>query len=215
LNTDWSLEYGDASNGYLLRSIPREYGNNSCNCMVSRQCQRPLRIGPPDSFLPGLVLSCSPMEGLRMSTLECFFSSSCISSIINHLNYYTNMDGSPPNNFSTASAPNLSISPLNSGTVSLFSKTTSIGDIMDAQFIESWKSTVSYEKYFSVCAPSSCTYTYTRRQGILYVITSLLALYGGLTIGLRLVIWEASKLGRSIRNRFLSRHVQVLPCVQY
>jgi hypothetical protein len=214
LNTDWSLQFGNESNGYVIRSIPHEYGNNSCNCMVSRQCQRPLRVGPPDLFIPGLVLSCSPIDGLRMSTFECFFSSSCIASIITHLNYYTHMDGSSPINFSTASAPHLIIPPLNSDIISRFSKTTLVSEIMDKQFIESWNSTMSYEKYFAVCAPSICRYAYTQRQGILYVITTLLALYGGLTIGLRLVIWELTKLGRSIRNRLFSHPTQVLPFIQ-
>jgi hypothetical protein len=211
LNTDWSLEFGDERNGYLIRSIPHQYGNNSCNCMVSRQCQRPLRIGPPDLLLPGLALSCSPMDGLRMSTLECFFSSSCITSIINHLNYYTQLDGSPPINFSTTSAPDLSMPPLNNDAISRFSKTASINQIMNAQFIEGWNSTVSYEKYYAVCAPSICRYEYIQPQGILYVITLLLSLYGGLTIGLRLVIWEAIKHGKSLRNRLVSRRTQVLP----
>jgi hypothetical protein len=214
LSTDWSLELGDMSNSYITHSIPREYGNNSCNCMVSRECQRPLRVGPPDLFLPGLVLSCSLIDGLRMSSLECFFSSSCIASIIAHLNYYTQMDGSPPINFSTASAPNLIIPPLNSDTISRFLKTTLVSEIMDKQFIESWNTTMSYEKYFAVCAPSICRYEYTQRQGILYVITTLLALYGGLTIGLRLVIWELTKLGRSIRNRLFSHRTPVLPFIQ-
>jgi hypothetical protein len=214
LSTDWSLESGDMSNGYLIHSIPRQYGNNSCNCISSRECQRPLRVGPPDLFLPGVVLSCSPIDGLRMSTLQCFFSSSCIASIIAHLNYYTQMDGSPPINFSTASAPNLSIPPLNSDTISRFSKNTLLGEMMDKQFIESWNSTMSYEKYFAVCAPSICRYEYTQRQGILYVITTLLGLYGGLTIGLRLIIWELTKLGRSIRNRLFSHRTPVLPFIQ-
>jgi hypothetical protein len=214
LNTDWSLEFGNESNDYLIRSIPHAYENGSCNCMISRQCRRPLRIGPPDLPLPGLVLSCSPMDGLRMSTLECLFSSSCITSIINHMNYFTQLDGSAPINFSTASAPNLTMPPLDSAVISRFSKTSSVGEIIDAEFIESWNSTVSYEKYFSVCAPSSCRYKYTQRQGILYVITALLALYGGLTIGLRLIVWEATQLGRSMRNRLFSHRTRVLPFTQ-
>ncbi|CAF2857624.1 unnamed protein product, partial [Rotaria sp. Silwood2] len=69
-NTDWFIEYGNASNDYLLRFIPRFYNNGTCNCVVSSTCQEPLQIGPPDLILPGLVVACSPINGLRMSTFE-------------------------------------------------------------------------------------------------------------------------------------------------
>ncbi|CAF4441305.1 unnamed protein product [Rotaria sp. Silwood2] len=94
-NNDWLLEYGDESDGYLIRSVPRSFTNTTCNCMISGACKEPLRIGPPDLFLPGLVVGCLPFDGLRMSTLECFFSSSCISTILTYLEYYTQMDGLP------------------------------------------------------------------------------------------------------------------------
>ncbi|CAF4142564.1 unnamed protein product, partial [Rotaria sordida] len=32
--------------------------------MISGTCQEPLRIGPPDLFLPGLVVGCLPIDGL-------------------------------------------------------------------------------------------------------------------------------------------------------
>ncbi|CAF3300679.1 unnamed protein product, partial [Rotaria sp. Silwood2] len=113
-NTDWLLEYGNESDGYLSRSIPRTFTNTSCNCMISGTCQEPLRIGPPDLILPGLVISCLPVDGLRMSTLECFLSSSCISTILTYLEYYTQMDGSPPIDFIPPTVLPLNISSLNS-----------------------------------------------------------------------------------------------------
>ena len=58
-NTDWSLEYGNESNGYVLRSVPRLFNNGSCSCVVSSNCQQPLRVGPSDVILPGLVIGCS------------------------------------------------------------------------------------------------------------------------------------------------------------
>ena len=45
--TDWSIEYGNASNDYLFRNIPRLYANGTCNCAVSADCHEPLIIGPP------------------------------------------------------------------------------------------------------------------------------------------------------------------------
>ncbi|CAF4909751.1 unnamed protein product [Rotaria sp. Silwood1] len=151
--------------------------------MISATCQEPLRIGPSDLFLPGLVVGCSPYEGLRMSTLECFFSSTCISTILTYLEYYTQMDGSPPINFVPPTDLPLSISPLDNSTPSRFLKNTSIGTLLNEFFIEEWTYKISYEDYFAACAPTSCTFKYVTHNNILYVATSILGLYGGLTIG--------------------------------
>ena len=106
-NTDWTLEYGNASNGYLLRGVARLFANGSCNCVISSDCQQPLRIGPPDLVLPGLVVGCSPLYGLRLSTLECLYSSGCIKTILNHLHYYTQINGSEPTDFTPSNDPPL------------------------------------------------------------------------------------------------------------
>ncbi|UJR12577.1 hypothetical protein I4U23_016753 [Adineta vaga] len=126
-NTDWSLEYGNVSNNYFLRSVPREFSNGTCNCVVSDAYYESMRIGPPELVLPGLIVGCWPIYGLRMSTLECFFSSSCIYTIINYLDYFTQMDGSPPANFTLPNVPSLAIDPLNSSITSRFTPNTTIG----------------------------------------------------------------------------------------
>jgi hypothetical protein len=129
--TDWSIEYGNASNDYLIRNIPRMYANDTCNCAVSSKCHESLRIGPPDLILPGLVIGCLPMDGLRVSTLECFFSSSCINTILSYLEYYMLPDKSHPTNFTLPEVLPLIVDPLNKSTPSRFSSTTLIGTIID------------------------------------------------------------------------------------
>lgn len=184
-NTDWTIEYGNESNGYLTRSIPRLYMNNTCNCVVSNSCQDYLRVGPSNLTLLGLIIGCTPFEGLRLSTLECFYSTGCISTIITYLEYYTQIDGSPPNNFVPPTGPLIAIPPLDNSIKSRFLPNSSIGSLINEMFIEDWINTSSYDSYFSVCAPSACRYEYTKYQDISDVATFLLSLYGGLTIGWR------------------------------
>lgn len=210
-NTDWTIEYGNQSNGYLVRSVPRLYMNNTCNCIVSNSCQHYLRIGSPGLILPGLVVGCSPIEGLRMSTLECFYSSDCISTIITYLEYYTQMDGSSPNNFNSSTAPLIAFRPLDNSTKSRFLPNSSIGTLINEVFIEDWISEASYEKYFKACLPSACQYQYTKRQDIVYITTSLLALYGGLTVGWRSIVWNALLLYQWIKRWYLTRCTTVQP----
>lgn len=153
-NTDWLLEFENEFNRYRLRSVPREYANGTCNCVVSNDCNEPLRIGPPELTLPGLVVGCLPIDGLRLSTLECFYSSSCIATIINFLDYYTQIDGSPPTDFVPPISPRLVVDPLNSSIPSRFALNSTIGMLMDELFIEHWTNESHYERYFVQCVPT-------------------------------------------------------------
>ncbi|CAF4364741.1 unnamed protein product, partial [Rotaria sordida] len=135
-NTDWLLEFTDWSRDHLLQSVPRMFSNGTCNCVTSTTCQEPMRIGPPNLVIPGLVVGCWPIDGLGMSTLECFYSSSCIESIINFLNYYTQMDGSPPVDFVLPTVPTFIVTPLNSSIPSRFPPNITIGKLIDELFSE-------------------------------------------------------------------------------
>ena len=201
-NTDWSLEYGNESNGYLLRTVPRMFSNSSCNCLISGDCQQPLRIGPPDLTLPGLVIGCSPLDGVRLSTLECFFSSKCIANITRYLEYYTEMDGSPPLNFTPPTSSSMAMPPMNRSAPSRFAVTTPIGTLITELFIERWSNTSSYDAYFAACAPIECRYEYATRNDLLYVVTTLLGLYGGLTVSLRFITWNLTRVYRWMKARF-------------
>ncbi|CAF3049919.1 unnamed protein product [Rotaria sp. Silwood2] len=208
-NTDWSIEYRNASNDYVLRNVPVMYANGTCNCAVSSECQAPLRIGPPELVLPGLVVGCLPIDGLRMSTLECFFSSNCINTILNYLEYYTLPDKSKALNFTLPEVLPLILNPLNESIPSHFSPVTLIGTIIDELFIEKWENITSYENYYDACSPTICNYKYSQRRGVLYVITSLLSLYGGLTTSLRFIVWNGMKLYQTIKSARRIHHTTV------
>lgn len=210
-NTDWIVEYGNESNGYLIRNIPRLYMNGTCNCVTSKLCQDYLRVGPPDLVLPGLVVGCMPIEGLTMSTLECFYSSDCISTITTHLEYYMQVDGSPPNNFIPPVIPPIVIPPLDNSTPSRFLPNSSIGSLINEIFVEDWVTTTSYENYFRACIPSLCQYRYTKRQNMIYIALSLLAVYGGLTVGWRFSVWNGLILYRWIKRWYVTRQTTVQP----
>ncbi|CAF3599747.1 unnamed protein product [Rotaria sp. Silwood1] len=210
-NNDWLLQYGNELNDYLIRSVPRVFINSTCNCAVSDMCQEPLRIGPPHLVLPGLVKGCSPIDGLQMSTLECFFSADCIATILTYLEYYTQMDGSPPAHFVPPRVLPLWLDPLDNSTPSRFSPNTSISTIISELLVEQLETIISYENYFSSCAPTMCRYEYVKRNDILYVITSVLSLYGGLTIILRCITWNSVRIIQSCRDRLSIRQATVQP----
>ncbi|CAF1224249.1 unnamed protein product [Rotaria sordida] len=117
------------------------------------------------------------------------------------------MDGSLPINFIPPTVLPINISPLDNSTPSRFPKNTSIGTLLDEYFLEEWTYNVSYEDYFAACAPTHCNFEYVTRNNLLYVATSVLGLYGGLTIGLRFIIWNVIRLYRLMKKRIRSRRV--------
>lgn len=210
-NTDWVIEYGNASNDNILSFIPRMYANGTCNCAVSSSCQQPLRIGPPGLELPGLVVACAPINGLRFSTLECMFSENCVNTILSYLQYNLQSDGSLPSNFTLPSLPPINIAPLNQSMPSRFSPTTPIGELIDNLFIDNWQYSSSYEAYYAVCAPTMCRYEYNQRNSAAYIVTSLIAAYGGLTVFLRLLVWNSVRLYRWAKLNHRVHEISVAP----
>ena len=161
---------------------------------MSNNCQDSLRVGPSDIQLEGLVVGCSPMDGLRMSSLQYFFSSDCIPTIIDHLNYYTELDGYQSIHFDPPPTPATIMRPLEKrGLLHLLPNTT-IGTLINELFIDSWTSSSSYERDFNSCSPSECRYEHQSSQSILYVITAVLSLYSGLSAAWRIAVWNALRL---------------------
>jgi SNF family Na+-dependent transporter len=47
--------------------------------------------------------------------------------------------------------------------------------------IEQWNNETFYQNYFNQCQPDECSATYVNRGNILYIITTMTGLIGGLT----------------------------------
>jgi hypothetical protein len=199
-NVDWLTEYGNSSNDYVLRHVPRPFINSTCTCAVSSECREPLRIGPPNLWLPGLVIGCLPIRGVRMSTLECFYSNNCIKQILDHLDYNSAMDGSLPVDFIPPATLSDSFTPLNKTLESRFLPNTTVEHLISELFVERWYTESSYETYFSLCGPKKCHYMLVRRNDISTIVTSVLSFYGGLTLGWRVIIWNLIRIYRKLRT---------------
>ena len=64
------------------------------------------------------------------------------------------------------------------------------GDLLEILFLETTVVQRDYSVYFEQCQPQSCFYSIKQRANSLYIVTSLLALYGGLSTVLRFLIPE-------------------------
>ncbi|CAF0824433.1 unnamed protein product [Adineta ricciae] len=197
LLTNWIPVTSSVGKLHYFSTIPVSVNESGqfCSCETSSTCTRSkLENMNYLTRLVGLVVGCLPVHGLRLSTLDCLYSSECLKKLAIFVK--------------SSFVP----SPLNESTPSRFTpiSSTPIGTLIDELFIESWQNSSNYSSYYSICAPSNCRYTYVERNGFVYTLTTILGLYGGLTEGLPLVIWGSLQVYWKIRER-IERHRRIVP----
>lgn len=123
------------------------------------------------------------MDSVRLSSIECFFNESCMNIVMELLTEYL------------APSFNISILLFNS---SRFVSSTKMSYVIDALMIDQWNLDISYKNYYNQCEPLQCSYTYTTRGDLLYILSTIFGIFGGLIIVLKVLV---RIIVRSIRNR--------------
>jgi hypothetical protein len=114
-------------------------------------------------------MGCTPSESYFASTLECFYDILCINLIQQMTNSYGKSN----------------VSYALDETDSRFTMNMTIIDLVNDLFIKRWLTMINYFSYFDQCSPIVCSYTYIQQFNVIYTVTYLLGLYGGLTIVLK------------------------------
>jgi hypothetical protein len=127
--------------------------------------------------VPGFLVGCSPLESLLQSTLECLYNVTCINKLIMPNEQYSN----------------ITIPPLD---VTLSSPNVTVQSLMNELMIVRWERSITYEHYYATCAPTLCTYVPTERANPIYIITTIIGFYGGLTVALKMIVPVLVKFGR-------------------
>ena len=122
--------------------------------------------------VPGFYTGCYPIEALLQSTLQCFYDESCIQ----QLQMYLPISSS------------VQIQPLNSSLLINYVDDSPINDILENLMIEQWNVSVMHESYYDECAPAKCMYSYETRNDIVYIVTTIFGLVGGLVTVLKFLI---------------------------
>jgi hypothetical protein len=55
----------------------------------------------------------------------------------------------------------------------------SMSELINALFVETWQNQSNYTAYFEICHPFECRYTVRDRNNLLFILTTILGLYGG------------------------------------
>ncbi|CAF3007977.1 unnamed protein product [Rotaria sp. Silwood2] len=184
--TTWEIAFTTAAESYIVATIPRSYNNNTCSCaaLFSPSCWRPLDFFLNNGIITirGFVGGCLPVDGLRQSTLECLFDSACLFMLSTSLN----SSMVPPS--------------LNASIVTQFPYlTTTIGSIIDELFVEEWINTSNFSAYYQECSPRLCRVTLNENNNVIYMITTLLGFYSGLTLCLRFIILRSFLAFKTVR----------------
>ncbi|CAF3996101.1 unnamed protein product, partial [Rotaria sordida] len=155
-----------------------EYLN--CSCALSSSCLISIGLYGSDVYylelpqlfikIPNFFLGCSQIEGLMKSTLECFYNLSCMIEFDQYIFFRLGSSF----NFSNL---NENLNPPNE----------TMESIINRLMIDSWTSNISFSSYYNTCSPSSCTYQYISRNDLFFVITTILGICGGLSLGLKLL----------------------------
>ena len=156
--------------------------------LVYTECYKKTRIidNGTNYIIPGMFLSWFPLQSLLMSTLECLYNDSCLFQIKAFIN-------------TTVSSTNFTTLKLSSE-YNANNSYDKIEILANKLFIQSWNNESSFKSYFNQCHPLTCQYTYQSRLILIYMITTIIGLIGGLTIALRLLAPLIVKLAPKVWN---------------
>ena len=161
-STNWGIFLPNLTKDATIYTKAKTYGG--CNCATSSSCNE-----SSTPYVPGFVVGCLPLESFLRSTFQCLYDQSCVNTISSYIN--SAIIPRALNKSHTTFAPN-----------------STTNNIVEKMFIESWSINISYDNFFEQCQPKTCLYTLIGRSNILYVITTIVGLYGGLTVLLKIIV---------------------------
>ena len=82
----------------------------------------------------------------------------------------------------------MNVTALDKSLSSRFFINSTIQELVDQLMVEEWNSSIMYENYYNECQPSECTYTHQTKNNVIYIVTTLVGLIGGLITVLKLIV---------------------------
>lgn len=205
----------------LRRYSPAPSTIETCACSVNFDCPDTAWSGGPflcqngDNCTPnttvwsvtGFVRTCNAFESILGSDLRCFFNQTCFNTILSM--YNVDLPDRLP-----LPSDTLAITVLNSSVQSRFTPTTTLNYILNQLAIEEWQTTFHFENFFNACIPITCSYRRSVRMEILYVVSVVVSIVGGLVTILRLVVpyavWFIYHVVKLVRSKRSNRPVRMI-----
>lgn len=90
---------------------------------------------------------------------------------------------------------------LNPNVTSRFPTNSTALTLINALGIEEWNENIDYDAYYDNCNPAECFYTVTKNLQLSTVVTTVIGLFGGLSVVLKILIPLIIKLVRWFRRK--------------
>ncbi|CAF1411290.1 unnamed protein product [Adineta ricciae] len=192
LNWYW---WKDIKHTFVTFPIKSVVMKDECSCATRSDCIDSGGIYRDSSkkqrfVMPGWNIGCSVVETLLSSTLECLYNQKCVDLLVFYLTSELSIF-----------PYRINMSAMNFSNESHFKPDIYIQNISDELFVEEWKHKTSYSSFYHQCAPIYCSYKTKKDDYIIYTISKVLGLCGGLTIALRFTIPLIIKIIFQIRKK--------------
>ncbi|UJR34632.1 hypothetical protein I4U23_027409 [Adineta vaga] len=140
-----------------------------CDCQQAAWCVQQaivydIRAKTALFRIPGVYVGCYMVAAVLRSDLRCFFDVECLKELSDNLDLNVH-------------ASSIVLDPNSTR----YQSTSPLLEIVSNLMVEIWDNQTSYESYFNQCEPTSCIATYIARGSLIYIITEVIGLIGGLT----------------------------------
>ena len=183
--------------GFDSESVPKMAPRmfNDCSCLRIEGCPRPATFKDSHGHLvtvQGMIMDCLMVDAALVSTLECYYNQTCLSLLHQPVP--------------------VDIKPLSNSSLIHFSTQSTVQMLLDELMIDEKRSITHSDLYYSQCNPAYCSYSYTRRFDVLFMGTTLIGVFGGLSFVMRLLAPLIATIILRWKNRALS--VENVPCIE-
>ena len=190
----YSRDYNLLQSTY--EAVPVYQNYDQCSCELTPSCIQTARIGNNTNngtffIVPGLYTGCYLIEAMRLSNLNCFYNQTCLNQLMFYLQSTLIFNATAMIQFNT----------------SRFNPLTQISDILAVLMVDLWIQNISYTSYFTQCQPLSCIYTTVQRHDAIYIITTVIGIFGGLYKSLSICVPIVVKF--IINRRQRRRQIQI------
>ena len=189
MGTNVYLHYpSNASSGDSPKMSPRVFGN--CSCLNVQGCPRLASVINSDRvevLVPGMKVDCLIVDSTLASTLECYYDHACLSLL----------HGPLSNSVKLLSSRH-------------FASKSTVQMLVDEMMIEEVTHDIRFDLFFAQCNPAYCTYSYTHRFDAVFVITTIIGLFGAESFVLKLLAGLIATRVLQWSNRFQPQERQVL-----
>jgi hypothetical protein len=189
---------------YMRVTYLGPFSYDNCTCGTTSICTSLSviynDINSTDFFVvPGFYTGCYVIEALLQSNLECFYSQTCIKRL---QDYFSSSNSS------------INVTALDSSLPSQYFPNSTIKQLLDNLMIEEWNESSMYDRYYNECQPTQCTYTIETKNAVIYIITTVIGVVGGLMTILKLVVPRLIKLIVYFIQKWRMRVGRVMPVIQ-